>query len=75
MGQTLLQIGRSIMLVFWFIFILVELRMATLAWPQEALGPQRYLAMALFLIAAYAGFGMALGLLFRITQARETNNG
>ena len=64
MGTTLLQIGRALTAAIWLVFIIAAMRMALLALPS-------WPAVVFFLVAAYAGAGMLLGLVFRFIQAQE----
>lgn len=66
MGQTLLQLGRIAMMAFWFTFTLLALKMGVEAW---ATAPNR-LTAAFFGIAAYAGFGMLLGMVIRFQHTQ-----
>ena len=71
MGHTPLQIGRIVMMAFWFTFILLALNMARLAWPTDPQGFNSYAAMVFFLVAAYAGFGMLIGMVARFMLAQD----
>jgi hypothetical protein len=67
MGHTIFQIGRIAMMAFWFTFILVALNMALGTWTTAP----NWMTAAFFVVAAYAGFGMLLGLVARFNAARE----
>ena len=67
MGLALLQIGRTVMMAFWFTFVLVALNMALAAWGTSP----NWLTPAFFIVAAYAGLGMLIGMVIRFQKTRE----
>jgi hypothetical protein len=67
MGHTLLQIGRIVMMAFWFAFTLVALNMALDAWANAP----SWQTAAFFFVAAYAGLGMLIGMVVRFNHAME----
>ena len=66
MGPTFLQIGRVVMMAFWFTFVLIALNMAMASWSTAP----NWLTTAFFLVAAYAGLGMLIGMVIRFNQDR-----
>lgn len=69
MGRTLLQTGRIVMMLVWFVFILLAFNAPRLVLPTEGVEP--FYLFGYCLLVGYAGLGMMLGLFSRFMAERK----